>query len=1160
MGIRRIRVIMIAAQLASLTLEAQVNLLTNGHFEAGEKTPAGWSLGKAGGDWARDGGIDDGACVSVSGDGAGDNAWLSDPVTFQPNHLYRFSFVARAEEAGGGTAVCGPSFANVDIGVPGETWRLYEHVFATPLRKDLLTAPVRIGQWQMKGQVFFDAVRLAPVLAVHTPLGESALGEGERREGCRYLFDAPLGGDGRNHSRPLLAFTAGFNSDRWCFSEGSFVTYRHDGGGRSMLNGALEVSSGYYVSGRLSIDASKDGKAWEHVGQLTNSGTVKIDLPAVLFPAELLWVRLRGVKPPCSLQVNGYRFESEVAGEPVTLAGSTRYIETESHRPRVRVLVRGLGEALPGGANQVDLRVQNATGAPLVAQARVIFSRPGEPPHTNAVAVNFPGGGAFDVQIPYEVPGVGQWQMAVEVGDAFTARSSVHVPEFYDDSYGELLPVSHPALNLWRASSGWKIPEYRALPRQIAKALSLRLAANEMEALQLVVAPNVALTNVSVSVSDLRFGSRMIAASEIQVLRVGYVPVTRKTDRTGTLANWPDPLLPQTASTLLAAGRHHPYWIRVKAPREATPGIYRGTVTVQAEGVSVSAGLNVEVYGFALPDTLTCETAFGFNPSTVWRYHGVREPEQRRAVLDAYLHALGEHGISIYNPAPMDGWSVSWTGMNPWQGGRLVTDVKNEGQGALQVMDDSPQHNVGARYAQSVALPAKGFKIAFTHRTDAPHPFLFSINYLRADGSWMPGCNTDITVNGTPEWQRFETVHAAFPAEATACQFTLYAAGYQEPGTAKGTVWIDALSVTDAETGKERVAGGGFEPVDIAAVEPVFDWTRWDTAMERAFEVHRFNTFSMHVDGLGGGTFHERYEPTFMGYPESAPEYDILLGKYLRGIEAHLKQKGWLDKAFVYWFDEPDPKDYAFVMNGFAKLKRHAPGLRRMLTEQIEKDLVGGPNLWCPLTPSLNVAGLEERRAAGDQFWWYVCCGPVAPYATEFIDHPGTEMRVWLWQTWAERVTGILIWDTVYWTSGTAYPDQEHPQNPYLDPMSWVSGYGVAPGTKQSWGNGDGRFLYPPLAAADGKPAAPVLDAPVVSYRLAMLRDGLEDYEYFVMLKRLLAEKGGTLTPRERENVTALLTVPADVSASLTSFTRDPAPLEAHRDKLARVIVMLLKR
>jgi hypothetical protein len=179
---------------------------------------------------------------------------------------------------------------------------------------------------------------------------------------------------------------------------------------------------------------------------------------------------------------------------------------------------------------------------------------------------------------------------------------------------------------------------------------------------------------------------------------------------------------------------------------------------------------------------------------------------------------------------------------------------------------------------------------------------------------------------------------------------------------------------------------------------------------------------------------------------------------------------------------------------------------------------------------------------------------------TEFIDHPGTEMRLWLWQTWAERVTGILIWETVYWTSNAAYPDPQEPQNPYLDPMSWVSGYDFKPGTKQAWGNGDGRFLYPPLAAANGKPTAPVLDPPVISFRLAMLRDGLEDYEYFVILKRLLAEKGAGLTPRERENLTALLTVPTDVSASLTSFTTDPAPMETHRDKLARAIVMLLKR
>ena len=167
---------------------------------------------------------------------------------------------------------------------------------------------------------------------------------------------------------------------------------------------------------------------------------------------------------------------------------------------------------------------------------------------------------------------------------------------------------------------------------------------------------------------------------------------------------------------------------------------------------------------------------------------------------------------------------------------------------------------------------------------------------------------------------------------------------------------------------------------------------------------------------------------------------------------------------------------------------------------------------------------------------------------------------MWLWQTWAERVTGVLIWETVYWTSDTAYQDRANPQNPYLDPMCWVVDGTLTPGTKRPWGNGDGRFLYPPEAAADGKPAAPVLDGPVETLRLEILRDGIEDYEYFVILKRLMTEKGAKLDPRARANYEALLTVPADVSASLTSFTRDPATIESHRDKLARAIVELLKR
>jgi hypothetical protein len=290
--------------------------------------------------------------------------------------------------------------------------------------------------------------------------------------------------------------------------------------------------------------------------------------------------------------------------------------------------------------------------------------------------------------------------------------------------------------------------------------------------------------------------------------------------------------------------------------------------------------------------------------------------------------------------------------------------------------------------------------------------------------------------------------------------------------------------------------------------------------MEKAMESYHFNAFRVGIPGMGGGTFHARSEPELLGYPESDPLYEIAFKSYLQGLTGHLRERGWLDEAFVYWFDEPDPKDYDFVMNGFARLKRHAPDLTRMLTEQVEEGLIGGPDLWCPVSYHFDPGRAQERMDAGDRFWWYVCTGPKSPYATLFIDHPATNLRVWLWQTWQRGIDGILIWQSNYWTSTAAYPDPEHPQNPYL---------------------------YPPVDAADGHPGHPVLKGPVDSIRWEMLRDGIEDYEYLAMLQRLQKT-------RER---TGLLRVPESITQSMTQFTGDPAPIEERRIELAREIERL---
>ena len=337
-------------------------------------------------------------------------------------------------------------------------------------------------------------------------------------------------------------------------------------------------------------------------------------------------------------------------------------------------------------------------------------------------------------------------------------------------------------------------------------------------------------------------------------------------------------------------------------------------------------------------------------------------------------------------------------------------------------------------------------------------------------------------------------------------------------------------------------------------LEPQFDWTAWDSAMARGLDTLGFSSFRLAVPGLGGGTFYDRREPELLGYPESDPAYSQALGAWLRAMEQHLAERGWLDRAFVYWFDEPDPKDYAFVTNGFAKLRRYAPRLARMLTEQPEPELVGGPTIWCPVSDAFDPDRARPRQAAGEAFWWYVCTGPKAPYAGLFIDHPGTELRVWLWQTWQRGIKGILVWDTNYWTSPAAYPGGL--QNPYLDPMGWVSGYGTPAGTRQPWGNGDGRFIYPPEAAAGGASDGPVLQGPVDSIRWEMLRDGLEDYEYLALLSRRLAERSD-LDPARRQAYAALLEVPPEISHQMTSFTVDPAPLEARRLAIAAAIEAL---
>ena len=341
---------------------------------------------------------------------------------------------------------------------------------------------------------------------------------------------------------------------------------------------------------------------------------------------------------------------------------------------------------------------------------------------------------------------------------------------------------------------------------------------------------------------------------------------------------------------------------------------------------------------------------------------------------------------------------------------------------------------------------------------------------------------------------------------------TLWATRWSETGEATGCVWIDDVSLVDAATGEPLLSGGDFEPADPADLVPRFDWSAWDGAVTRALAEFGFNTFRLPVQGLGGGTFHARHEPELLGFPEASPEYQAAMKTYLGAIDAHLREKGWLDEAFVYWFDEPDSKDYEFVMNGFRKLRQWAPGLRRMLTEQVEEALVGGPNWWCPVSSAYNHDRATVRRQAGDHL--VVClhrpegtyarpCSSTtpAPSCASGCGRPGSAPSR---ASWSGRPT----------TGPTPAPTPSRTSRRIPTWTPWAGSAGTIRRGHQAC-LGQRRWpvhLTRPRRLPTGARPPPWSRGPVDSIRWEMLRDGLEDYEYFVILRRLLSEKGARLS------------------------------------------------
>ena len=171
-----------------------------------------------------------------------------------------------------------------------------------------------------------------------------------------------------------------------------------------------------------------------------------------------------------------------------------------------------------------------------------------------------------------------------------------------EQAFGKQLPGSTEHVQLWWASSGWKIGMDKAVPQAHSNAILISAARDEAEAAQVVIRPDRPLMDVSVQVTDLRGpGQSVIESRHVDLLRVDYVHVTHPTDDSSVAGFWPDPLPPWEDGVTVSAHKNQPVWIRVHVPRDLSAGLYRGTLQIRAGDFKAAVPLHVTVYDFTLP-------------------------------------------------------------------------------------------------------------------------------------------------------------------------------------------------------------------------------------------------------------------------------------------------------------------------------------------------------------------------------------------------------------------------------------------------------------------------------------------------------------------------------------------------------------------------------
>ena len=325
-----------------------------------------------------------------------------------------------------------------------------------------------------------------------------------------------------------------------------------------------------------------------------------------------------------------------------------------------------------------------------------------------------------------------------------------------------------------------------------------------------------------------------------------------------------------------------------------------------------------------------------------------------------------------------------------------------------------------------------------------------------------------------------------------------------------------------------------------------FDFSRVDPFWEICV---KNNVTVLNADKIGPGYFSAKAKYNYARIldPKTGEEKRYIADDpeatsdaYLVALCNHFKEKKWFGLAVFIGADEPwGAKGQQVLRTLYGRVKKLVPDLPRTSAGTVRKrmGLDGYLDIWCPQLRQYEAGDYEGSK---EGLWFYQCLyKPGFPMFQ--IDRPGIEPRVNFWVCWKLGATGFLYWTSTAWDSDR------------MRSRKLGGDFGMARWVNEHWEfpmpltPGDGCFIYP-------RPSGPI-----PTFRLQAMRDGIDDYEYLVVLRRAVqaAEKSGKADKALLAEARALLALPGDVVTGVTEWTKSIDRLEEMRERIAEMIIAL---